>query len=130
MAALGQDLDEFQHPRGIRFFSFSNDAVLLEQVQNEAGEWTVSVPGDRVTDIQVAGPDGTWQPLDTDHEYRILSNSFIVDKDGDGYFWFRRYGRDRENTYSTMYSILEEIVNKEGVLNPQEPDGRLKVTGR
>ena len=42
----------------------------------------------------------------------------------------RRYGRDRENTYSTFYSILEEIVNNEGVLNPQPPDGGPRVTGR
>jgi 5'-nucleotidase len=67
--------------------------------------------------------------VDPDRSYRVLSNSFIVDKGGDGYFWFGRYGRDMENTYSTFYSILEEIVNKEGVLNPQEPDGRIVVTG-
>jgi 5'-nucleotidase / UDP-sugar diphosphatase len=117
------------HASGLRY-AMDLSRTAQELVQDDAGEWTVTVPGDRVTEIQVAGPDGTWQPLDTDREYRVLSNSFIVDKDGDGYFWFGKYGRDRENTYSTMYSILEEIVNKEGVLNPQEPDGRLAVTGR
>ena len=116
------------HASGLRY-AMDLSRTAQELVQDEAGEWTVSVPGDRVTDIQVAGPDGTWQPLDTDRAYRVLSNSFIVDKDGDGYFWFGKYGRDRENTYSTIYSILEEIVNKEGVLNPREPDGRLKVSG-
>jgi 5'-nucleotidase/UDP-sugar diphosphatase len=116
------------HASGLRY-AMDLSRTAQELVQDDAGEWTVTVPGDRVTDVQVAGPDGTWQPLDTDREYRILSNSFIVDKDGDGYFWFGKYGRDRENTYSTIYSILEEIVNKEGVLNPQAPDGRLRVTG-
>jgi 5'-nucleotidase / UDP-sugar diphosphatase len=114
------------HASGLRY-AVDLSRTAQEIAQDEAGEWTVSVPGDRVTEIQVAGPDGTWLPLDTEREYRILSNSFIVDKDGDGYFWFGRYGRDRENTYSTFYSILEEIVNREGVLNPQEPDGRLRI---
>ena len=116
------------HASGLRY-AIDLSRTAQEIAQDDAGEWTVTVPGDRVTDVQVAGPDGTWQPLDTEREYRILTNSFIVDKDGDGYFWFGRHGRDRVNTYSTFYSILEEIVNKEGVLNPQEPDGRLRVTG-
>lgn len=116
------------HASGLRY-AIDLTRTAQEIGQDEAGAWVVTAPGDRVTDIQVAGPDGSWQPLDTDRAYRVLSNSFIVEKDGDGYFWFGRYGSKKENTYSTFYSILEEIVNKEGVLNPEEPDGRLTVTG-
>lgn len=116
------------HASGVRYtIDLSGTAQVLSQ--DESGGWAVSVPGSRVTDIQIEGPDGTWQPLDTGRSYRVLSNSFIVDKDGDGYFWFGMYGRDRENTYSTFYSILEEIVNSEGCLDPQEPDGRIRVEG-
>jgi 5'-nucleotidase/UDP-sugar diphosphatase len=116
------------HASGLRY-SMDLSRTAQELVRDDAGQWSITIPGDRVTDIQFEAPDGTWQPLDPDREYRILSNSFIVDKDGDGYFWFGKYGRDMENTYSTFYSILEEIVNNEGVLNPEPPDGRLVVTG-
>jgi len=57
----------------------------------------------------------------------VLSNSFIVQHEGDGYFWFKRYATNLENTYSTFYSILAEIAGNEGVLNPEAPDGRLTV---
>lgn len=116
------------HASGLRY-TIDLPKTPQELAQDEDGEWSVIAPGDRVTDIEIVTPDGTWQPLDPDRAYRVLSNSFIVEKDGDGYFWFGKYGRDMENTYSTFYSILEEIVNKEGILNPEEPDGRLKVMG-
>jgi len=82
-----------------------------------------------VTDIQIATAHGTWEPLDAAREYRVLTNSFLVNQAGDGYFWFGEYGRDQENTYSTIYSILEEIANRAGALNPGQPDGRIRVTG-
>jgi 5'-nucleotidase/UDP-sugar diphosphatase len=116
------------HASGLRY-TIDMWKTQQQLVQDPSDGWIVTVPGERVSDVQVAAADGSWQPLDTEMEYRVLSNSFLVEKDGDGYFWFGKYGRDRENTYSTFYSILEEIVNKEGVLNPEEPDGRLKVNG-
>ncbi len=116
------------HASGLRYaIDLSRTAQKLSQ--DASGEWVVTVPGERVTSVEIEGSDGTWQPLDDDRDYRVLSNSFIVDKDGDGYFWFGKYGHDMENTYSTFYSILEEIVGNEGVLNPGQPDGRLQVTG-
>jgi len=116
------------HASGLRY-TIESWRPAQEVAQDESGGWAVVVPGERVTGAQVEAPDGTWQPLDPARDYRVLTNSFLVDQAGDGYFWFAKYGRDRENTYSTMYSILEEIVKREGVLNPQPPDGRLKVTG-
>jgi len=116
------------HASGLRY-TIESWKTAQEIAQDESGEWTITVPGERVTDIEVLGTDGNWQPLDPERTYRVLSNSFMVNKGGDGYFWLGKYGRDMENTYSTFYSILEEIVNKEGVLNPEPPDGRLKVEG-
>lgn len=114
------------HASGLRYaIDITKTAQAIGQDEN--GAWTVTVPGERVTDIQVEAPDGTWHAVDPNAEYRVLSNSFIISKGGDGYFWFSRYGRDKENTYSTFYSILEEIVNNEGVLDPEPPDGRLSV---
>jgi 5'-nucleotidase len=117
------------HVSGIRY-GIDLSRTAQEIGQNDSGEWIVTVPGERVTRMEIAGPDGTWAPLNEERAYRVLSNSFLVEKNGDGYFWLGRYGRAMENTYSTFYSILEEIVNNAGVLNPSGPDGRLAVAGQ
>jgi 5'-nucleotidase len=98
-----------------------------ELSRSEAGAWDVVVTGERVVAAEVLQDDGTWAPVDPDRTYRILSNSFLVDHEGDGYFWFKAHGKHFENTYSTFASILTEIVGSEGVLNPPEPDGRLTI---
>ena len=114
------------HGAGVRY---TIDPSRVAQVisQGEDGEWTVDLPGGRVTSVEVVDGTGAWVALNPDATYRILSNSFIVKQEGDGYFWFKKYGRNLENTYSTFYSILAEIAGNEGVLNPEQPDGRLTV---
>ena len=114
------------HGAGIRYtIDPSQTAQVISQ--GEDGEWTVDLPGSRVTNVEVVDGTGAWMPLDPDATYRVLSNSFIVKQEGDGYFWFKRYGRNLENTYSTFYSILAEIAGNEGVLNPEDEDGRLTI---
>jgi len=114
------------HAAGLRYVV---DLTRTEQelTQGPDGSWSVSVPGERVVEVTVMDADGEWKPLDPDHDYSVLSNSFIVQHEGDGYFWFKRYATNPENTYSTFYSILAEIACNEGVLNPEAPDGRLKA---
>jgi len=116
------------HASGLRY-TIDLSKTAQEIGQDTSGQWNVTVPGERVTSVEFEEAAGTWQPLDDDRAYRVLSNSFLIEKGGDGYFWLGRYGRDMENTYSTFYSILEEIVGNEGVLNPELPDGRLAVAG-
>jgi len=116
------------HASGLRY-TIELSRTPQEIGQDQQGAWIVTTPGERVTEIQMVGPNGAIQPFDASREYRVLTNSFLLKQAGDGYFWFGRYGRDEENTYSTFYLILEEIVSNEGVLNPEEPDGRLKVVG-
>lgn len=82
--------------------------------------------GERVDNINVF-IDGKWQPLDLDREYIILSNSFIVNEEGDGYFWFNKYGSELKNTYSTFYSIMVDFLGKKNVLSPGKKDGRLEI---
>jgi len=114
------------HASGLRYtIDLRNSPQSL--AQSEAGAWSVEVPGERVTDVQVLSADGAWVPLDPARTYRVLTNSFIVERAGDGYFWFGRYGQNRKNTYSTFYAIMAEIASNTGVLNPGEPDGRLVV---
>jgi 5'-nucleotidase len=114
------------HAAGLRY---TVDLTRTEQElrQSADGTWSVSVPGERVVEATVLDADGEWKPLDPDRDYTVLSNSFIVQHEGDGYFWFKRYATNAENTYSTFYSILAEIACNEGVLNPEAPDGRLKA---
>ena len=65
--------------------------------------------------------------IDLDRSYRILSNGFLVDYAGDGYYWFGAHGSAFENTHSTFATIMTEIIANEGALNPTEPDGRLTI---
>jgi len=117
------------HASGLRYtIDLSRKSQIV--VHDEAAGWSIEEPGERVLEAEVLGADGGWSPLDPGGTYRVLSNSFLVNHAGDGYFWFKQYGRDQVNTYSTFYSILAEIAGKEGVLNPEEPDGRLTVVGR
>ena len=114
------------HAAGLRYVvDLARTAQELTQGADDS--WSVSVPGGRVVEVTVLDADGEWKPLDPDRTYAVLSNSFIVQHEGDGYFWFKRYASNLENTYSTFYSILAEIAGNEGVLNPGEPDGRLTV---
>ncbi|MBN2565785.1 MAG: 5'-nucleotidase C-terminal domain-containing protein [Candidatus Eisenbacteria bacterium] len=114
------------HASGLRY-TIDLKEPAQETGTDEGGSWTVTVPGGRLVEVTVQQDDGTWAPLDPDRTYRVLSNSFLVDQEGDGYFWFKAHLSNLENTYSTFASILDEIVANEGVLNPAEPDGRLKV---
>ncbi len=114
------------HTSGLRY-AVDLSAAPQELVQSESGDWSVTVPGERVSSVEVLGADGTWAPLELDASYNMLSNSFIVGHAGDGYFWFTRYGHDVKNTYSTFYSILAEAASMNEVLNPAPPDGRVTI---
>jgi len=116
----------FLHPSGLRYTIHLKEAA--QEIADDAiGRWTVEVPGERVKDIQVLDVNGQWVGLDLEKTYRVLSNSFLVKEQGDGYFWFKRYGRNLKNTYSTFYSILAELAGHRGILNPASPDGRVTV---
>ena len=82
--------------------------------------------GKRVDNIQVL-LNGKWFPLDEKRDYTVLSNSFIVNHEGDGYFWFKQYGTDMKNTFATFYSIMAEYIDHNKVLTPKSKDGRLEI---
>jgi 5'-nucleotidase/UDP-sugar diphosphatase len=114
------------HASGLRY-AIDVRRTAQELAESGTGDWGVAVPGERVTDVQVLSADGTWAPLDPARTYRVLTNSFLVDRAGDGYYWFARHGRNVKNTYSTFRSIMAELAVNTGVLNPGQPDGRLVV---
>ena len=110
----------FLQPSGIRY-----RITLPKQPMIKKGE-NITKPGERVDNIQVL-IDGKWQAIDPEREYKIVSNSFMVEKGGDGYFWFKKYGSDMKNTYASFYSIMADFLNDKKVLTPGKPDGRIEV---
>ena len=94
------------------------------------GHLRIAAPGHRVVKVEIRDGSGKWVSLDPEREYKILTNSFLVDKEGDGYFWFKRYGKNITNTYSTFYSILTEYVQKHHEVSPPDPDGRIKIISK
>ena len=99
--------------------------TLPEQVQ-QIKDGKVMKPGNRVDNIKVF-QEGKWIDLDPEKEYNILSNSFIVKHEGDGYFWFKKYGTELKNTYTTFYSIMAEVIDTQKILSPKAKDGRLEI---
>jgi 5'-nucleotidase len=108
------------HPSGLKY-----TITLPKQVQKVKDEKVIQ-KGERVTDIKV-WENGKWVEIDDNKEYSILTNSFIAQKGGDGFFWFSKYGTDFQNTYATFYSIMSEEVDEKKELTPKEKDGRLVV---
>lgn len=100
--------------------------VELPKKIQKIKEEKVIVPGERVTKAKVL-QEGKWVDLDPEKEYTVLTNSFIVLKGGDGYYWFKKYGSDPQNTYATFYSIMAEEVSEHKELTPKEKDGRVVV---
>ena len=99
--------------------------ILPKQVQ-KIKDGKVIKTGDRVANIKLL-QSGEWVDLDPKKEYSILSNSFIVNHEGDGYFWFKKYGTELKNTYTTFYSIMAEAIDTQKVLSPKAKDGRLDI---
>ncbi len=93
----------------------------------DAAHSRISQAGSRVQDIRIQSSDGSWQPIDPEHEYRIASNSFLVEMGGNHYFWLKKYGTDIRNTYLTMGAIMINYVRNHKVVNPVTPDGRITI---
>ncbi len=107
-------------PSGLRY-----RIKLPGNVQKIDGEKVVAA-GSRVSDIEVL-ENGKWVAVDPEREYTVLSNSFIVNHNGDGYYWFSKYGTDPKNTYTTFYTIMAEFIETHKVLTPPAADGRLVI---
>lgn len=82
--------------------------------------------GERVDRIEVL-ENGKWVPLDPKKVYTVLSNSFLVNDEGDGYYWFKKYGKEMKNTFTTFYAIMAEFIEHYKILSPKEKDGRLEI---
>ena len=111
---------------GIRYtIDLSKKAQVISQKSD--GSWAIAEPGERVTKIETRSSDGSFVPLDESRSYQLLSNAYLVNHDGDGYFWFKKYGKNPKNTYTTFYTVMVDYVEKHKVMNPKPLDGRLKI---
>jgi len=100
--------------------------ITLPRQLQQIKDRKITRTGERVDNIEVS-IDGKWLPLDDNRTYSVLSNSFIVNHEGDGYFWFKKYGTDMKNTYTTFYSIMAEYIDHNKSLTPYAKDGRLEI---
>ena len=101
-----------------------------ELKQNSDGSVTIIKEGKRVSEIHIVQEDGTLEPLDNSKKYKLLSNAYLVNHSGDGYFWFSKYGTEQKNTYTTFYTIMSGYLEKYKMMDPKLIDGRLKIIGR
>ena len=110
----------FLQPSGIRYrITLPKQLMILKNEE-------IITKGERVDHIEVF-IDNQWQSIDPDQDYKILSNSFMVKKGGDGYFWFKKYGTDLQNTFASFYSIMADYLYSKKVLTPGEKDGRIEI---
>ncbi len=119
----------FMQVSGLRY---TLDLTRRKQIlaRDTHGRLKIAVPGNRVTRIEIQASPGVWKSLEPEKLYKVLTNGFLVNREGDGYFWFKRYGRNIRNTYSTFYSILVEYVQRHHEVSPPDPDGRINILPR
>ena len=110
----------FLQPSGLRYHINLTRRVMKMDKQ------TVIQQGNRVSHIEVFFK-GKWQAVNPEQDYKILSNAFLVNHGGDGYFWFKQHGTDLKNTYTTFYSLMADFLHKKKILSPKEKDGRIQI---
>ena len=111
---------------GVRYtIDLSKEAQVVTQKSD--GSWVIEKEGNRVSDIEIVSKEESKEPLQDEKTYQILSNAYIVNHAGDGYFWFKQYGKNQKNTYTTFYTIMANYLEKNKIMNPKPLDGRIKI---
>jgi 5'-nucleotidase len=90
-------------------------------------DYRITQTGSRVHDVKILAADGSWQPLEDEKQYSVATNDYLSGRGGDRYFWFKKYGHNLRNTYTTMGSIMTDYFRKHTVVNPTGPDGRIEI---
>ena len=119
-SATGYGDGGLMHASGLKY------RIVLPKVVQKIKDKKVVRVGTRVENIKVLD-NGTWVDIENEKSYSMMSNSFIVENEGDGYFWFNKYGNNFQNTYATFYSIMAETIATQKILTPKEKDGRLEI---
>ncbi|MBU0946134.1 MAG: bifunctional metallophosphatase/5'-nucleotidase [Proteobacteria bacterium] len=104
-----------------------NPGKRAQEISQRGEDWQVVKPGERIIEAQIRNRDGSYGPIEAEKEYALATNAYLAQNEGDQYYWFKKYGRDQVNTYTTLYSLLAEKLNTSQVLNPPPPDGRIRL---
>jgi 5'-nucleotidase len=116
----------FLQGSGIKF-TIETGARPQKIVDRSNGESSIIRKGQRIRDLQIMVADGSWQPLEEDRYYNLASNDFLVERNGDNYFWFKKYGKNIRNTYTTMGAVMTDAFHREKVVSPAGTDGRMMI---
>jgi 5'-nucleotidase len=116
----------FLQGSGIQF-TINTEAQPQTLIGNTNAGFFIYRTGDRIKDIRILSTDDSWQPLDPERNYQLAANDFLVKLGGDRFFWFKKYGRDIHNTYSTMGSVMTDYFRTHKTVNPVGPDGRITI---
>eukprot|EP01037_Dinobryon_pediforme_P017232 gene17232-17422_t len=79
--------------------------------------------GARLRDVQVRGADGTFQPLQADRIYKVVTNNFMR-TGGDGYAVMRERGRNAYDTGPGLDEVVADAIARQAEFAPRA-DGRI-----
>jgi len=104
-------------------------AGQAQQLAPEADRtpYLIRRPGGRIKDIRILSPNGSWSPLNPERIYQLATNDFLVTRNGNRYFWFKQYGRNIRNSYSTMADVIRKYLERHKVADPPKPEGRIII---
>jgi 5'-nucleotidase len=108
------------HASGLRY------TITLPNTLQKVVDAKIVQKGKRVTEAKIL-QNGKWVEIDPNKEYSVLTNAYVAQQGGDGYFWFATYGTDFQNTYATLASIMAEEIDEHKELTPKQKDGRLII---
>lgn len=104
-----------------------NPSANSQEIAQKDEKWQVLKPGKRIVEAQIRNRDGSYAAIEPEKEYSLATNAYLAQNGGDQYYWFKEYGHDQVNTYTTLYSLLAEKLNQTQLLNPPAPDGRIHL---
>jgi 5'-nucleotidase len=103
-----------------------NGAGRFPQVAGLKYSYTLATPpGERVSDVQVVGAGGGWEPIDEGATYTIVTNNYVRGG-GDGYETFA----SGENAYDfgpPLEQVLADYIAEQGGTVTPYTDGRITV---
>jgi 5'-nucleotidase len=81
--------------------------------------------GARLRDVRVRGSDGSFQPLQADRVYKVVTNNFMR-TGGDGYVVMRDRGRNAYDSGPGLDEVVAEAIARQAAFAPST-DGRIGV---
>jgi 5'-nucleotidase len=88
--------------------------------------WTpLASPQDRLRAVEIRQPDGSFEPLDPDRIYTVVTNNFMR-TGGDGYTVMRDHGIDPYDTGPGLDQVVADAITASNQFAPAT-DGRIRL---